>query len=139
MKADTLNPSELRAAGYKALAEALGPVGMARFLQQFERGRGEYYGKHSQILLQVNHEAFPSTVAWSAERTPIAQHIYPLRGDLAQSILLQSIGFCGNVECSRDPPLYCMAHPCCVCRVMEALKAKNCTAIRTEIGWSLSD
>ena len=104
-----------------------------------ERGRGEYYGKHSQTLLQVNHEAFPSTVAWSAERTPIAQHIYPLRGDLAQSILLQSIGFCGNVECSRDPPLYCMAHPCCVCRVMEALKAKNCTATRTEIGWSLSD
>jgi len=68
-----------------------------------ERGRGEYYGKHSQTLLQVNHEAFPSIVAWSAERTPIAQHIYPLRGDLAQSILMQSIGFCGKVECSRDP------------------------------------
>jgi len=68
-----------------------------------ERGRGEYYGKHSQTLLQVNHEAFPSIVAWSAERTPIAQHIYPLRKDLAQSILMQSIGFCGKVECSRDP------------------------------------
>lgn len=68
-----------------------------------ERGRGEYYGKHSQTLLQVNHEAFPSIVAWSAERTPIAQHIYPLRGDLAQSILMQSMGYCGKVECSRDP------------------------------------
>lgn len=34
MKADTLNPAELRAAGYKALAAVLGPRGMARFLLQ---------------------------------------------------------------------------------------------------------
>ncbi len=42
MKADRLNPAELRAAGYKALAAALGPLGMARFLLQFEHGRGDY-------------------------------------------------------------------------------------------------
>jgi hypothetical protein len=42
MKADTLNPAELRAAGYKALASALGPLGMARFLRQFEQGNGDY-------------------------------------------------------------------------------------------------
>jgi hypothetical protein len=42
MKTDTLNPAELRTAGCKALAEALGPVGMARFLRQFERGNGDY-------------------------------------------------------------------------------------------------
>jgi hypothetical protein len=42
MKTDTLNPAELRAAGYKALAEALGPLGMARFLRQFEPGSGDY-------------------------------------------------------------------------------------------------
>ena len=42
MKADTLNPAELRAAGYKALAAALGPLGMARFLLQFGHGRGDY-------------------------------------------------------------------------------------------------
>ncbi len=42
MKADTLNPAELRTAGYKALADALGPLGMARFLRQFERGNGDY-------------------------------------------------------------------------------------------------
>ena len=28
MKTETLNPAELRAAGYKALAAALGPLGM---------------------------------------------------------------------------------------------------------------
>ena len=42
MKTDTLNPAELRAAGCKALAEALGPLGMARFLRQFEPGSGDY-------------------------------------------------------------------------------------------------
>jgi hypothetical protein len=42
MKTDTLNPAELRAAGCKALASALGPVGMARFLRQFEQGNGNY-------------------------------------------------------------------------------------------------
>jgi len=42
MKTDTLNPVELRTAGCKALAEALGPLGMARFLRQFEQGNGDY-------------------------------------------------------------------------------------------------
>jgi hypothetical protein len=42
MKTETLNPAELRAAGYKALADALGPQGMARFLRQFEQGSGDY-------------------------------------------------------------------------------------------------
>jgi hypothetical protein len=34
--------SEIRAAGLAALTRELGPVGMARFLQQFETGRGDY-------------------------------------------------------------------------------------------------
>ena len=42
MKTDTLNPAELRSAGCKALADALGPLGMARFLRQFEQGNGDY-------------------------------------------------------------------------------------------------
>ncbi len=42
MKTEMLNPAELRAAGYKALAAALGPLGMARFLLQFEHGHGDY-------------------------------------------------------------------------------------------------
>ncbi|NLS77506.1 MAG: hypothetical protein GXY76_09635 [Chloroflexi bacterium] len=33
---------EIRAAGLEALARALGPVGMIRFLQQFETGSGDY-------------------------------------------------------------------------------------------------
>jgi hypothetical protein len=48
MKADTLNPVELRAAGYRALAAALGPLGMARFLLQFEHGHGNYTRERQQ-------------------------------------------------------------------------------------------
>ena len=50
MKAETLNPAELRAAGYKALADALGPLGMARFLRQFERGNGDYTSERRRWL-----------------------------------------------------------------------------------------
>ena len=42
MKTETLNPAELRTAGCKALADALGPLGMVRFLRQFEQGSGNY-------------------------------------------------------------------------------------------------
>jgi len=34
--------AEIREQGIEALVSALGPVGMARFLQQFEMGGGDY-------------------------------------------------------------------------------------------------
>jgi hypothetical protein len=33
---------EIRKAGLQALREALGPVGMVRFIQQYENGSGDY-------------------------------------------------------------------------------------------------
>lgn len=36
------NPLEIRAVGMKALKEALGPVGMVRFMQQYDLGYGDY-------------------------------------------------------------------------------------------------
>jgi hypothetical protein len=36
------NPSLIRKIGIEALSKALGPVGMARFLQQYETGIGDY-------------------------------------------------------------------------------------------------
>lgn len=36
------NPLEVRKAGIQALSEALGPVGMARFMQQYDTGDGDY-------------------------------------------------------------------------------------------------
>ena len=42
--------AELRRAGIDALAKALGPVGMARFLQQFDPGQGDYTAERGPIL-----------------------------------------------------------------------------------------
>jgi hypothetical protein len=42
--------SELRRVGMDALVKALGPVGMARFLQQFEPGYGDYAAERQAIL-----------------------------------------------------------------------------------------
>ena len=36
------SPVDVRAAGTKVLVDALGPVGFARFIQQFETGYGDY-------------------------------------------------------------------------------------------------
>jgi hypothetical protein len=36
------NLSEIRKTGLQALREALGPVGMVRFIQQYENGHGDY-------------------------------------------------------------------------------------------------
>jgi len=39
---------EIRKAGVEALAQTLGPVGMVRFLQQFDTGKGDYTKKREQ-------------------------------------------------------------------------------------------
>ncbi len=50
MKTDTLNPAELRTAGCKALVDALGPLGMVRFLRQFKQGNGDYTRDRKKLL-----------------------------------------------------------------------------------------
>lgn len=46
----TATPAELRRAGIDALVRALGPVGTARFLQQFDPGHGNYTDDRDRIL-----------------------------------------------------------------------------------------
>ncbi|MBM4041981.1 MAG: hypothetical protein FJ290_26090 [Planctomycetes bacterium] len=46
MNTETLTPNEVRRIGMSALRQALGPVGMIRFLQQFETGHGDYTRDH---------------------------------------------------------------------------------------------
>ena len=36
------SPDQIRKKGFEALAAALGPVGMVRFLQQFDMGKEDY-------------------------------------------------------------------------------------------------
>ena len=45
-----LTPEALRIAGLDALRRDLGAVGMARFLQQFETGSGDYTAERWQWL-----------------------------------------------------------------------------------------
>ena len=42
MNADVMSLAQVRAMGLEALSKALGPVGLVRFLQQFETGSGDY-------------------------------------------------------------------------------------------------
>jgi hypothetical protein len=41
---------EIRRAGFAALLRELGPVGMARFLQQFSAGSGDYSEERHALL-----------------------------------------------------------------------------------------
>ncbi|MCP3963891.1 MAG: hypothetical protein GY719_39145 [bacterium] len=41
---------QIRRKGLEALVRELGPAGMARFLQQFESGRGDYTAEREQWL-----------------------------------------------------------------------------------------
>lgn len=42
MNTQTMSLEQIRIAGMEALARELGPVGMVRFMQQFETGHGDY-------------------------------------------------------------------------------------------------
>ena len=50
MSIQTLNPIAIRKMGIEALAKALGPVGMVRFLQQYEGGIGNYTEERQEWL-----------------------------------------------------------------------------------------
>ncbi|MHA1673937.1 MAG: hypothetical protein ACTSYI_09940 [Promethearchaeota archaeon] len=54
MNATTLD--DIRKKGYKALEEALGIVGMIRFLQQFEIGGGNYTNDRKKWLDSLSLE-----------------------------------------------------------------------------------
>ena len=50
MNAATMTLEEIRQHGIEALVRELGPVGMIRFLQQFETGKGDYSTERHQWL-----------------------------------------------------------------------------------------
>jgi len=52
MDVTTMTLSEIRLADLRALSRELGPVGMARFLQPFETGYGDYTRKRHRLLAQ---------------------------------------------------------------------------------------
>lgn len=46
----TATPAEIRRAGLDAVARALGPVGLARFLRLYEDGQGDYTAERDALL-----------------------------------------------------------------------------------------
>ncbi len=54
MSAQRLSPGTIRKLGLEALAKALGPIGMVRFLQQFEIGEGDYTKERGQWLKDLD-------------------------------------------------------------------------------------
>ena len=55
-KLDVRSINEIRKLGINALAEALGPVDMARFLQSFDLGSGDYTKDRARWLDQSLEE-----------------------------------------------------------------------------------
>lgn len=47
---------EIRQRGIKALTQALGPVGMVRFLQQFDTGQGDYSRDRQELLAEISFD-----------------------------------------------------------------------------------
>lgn len=50
IKSQTMSFSQIRKIGLEALVQALGQIGMVRFLQQFEVGRGDYTKERDRWL-----------------------------------------------------------------------------------------
>ena len=53
---DYRNPSLVRRMGIEALIKELGPVGMAYFIQQFDRGEGNYTIEREKLLSELTME-----------------------------------------------------------------------------------
>lgn len=65
MNTRPMSLQEIRAAGLEALARELGPVGMVRFLQQFETGRGDYTRERESWLGNETVEALAEKIKTS--------------------------------------------------------------------------
>ena len=50
MKHKDMSQEKIRTIGLGVLAKRLGSVGLIRFLQQFETGKGDYSGEREKIL-----------------------------------------------------------------------------------------
>lgn len=54
--AELLTPNAIRKKGIEALTRELGPVGMAYFIRQFDKGEGDYTKERDRLLADVTRE-----------------------------------------------------------------------------------
>ena len=57
MKVQQIDPVIIRRLGYEALCKSLGPLGMVRFLQQYEMGTGDYTKERDLWLKDIDLES----------------------------------------------------------------------------------
>jgi hypothetical protein len=57
-----LSPNELRRVGIDALVKSLGPLGMVRFIQQFDTGKGDYTKERSELLGSLSLDAITAVI-----------------------------------------------------------------------------
>jgi hypothetical protein len=55
---DLNDPVLIRQKGMEALTEALGPLGMIKFIQQFGKGSGDYTKERKKLLAGITMEDF---------------------------------------------------------------------------------
>lgn len=70
MSSRTMTRDQIRAAGLDALARELGHVGMVRFLQQFETGRGDYAKERHEWLDEEDIEAVLKEIRQRRHKAP---------------------------------------------------------------------
>lgn len=63
-----MNPVEIRKKGLDALNKALGPIGMVRFLQQYESGSGDYTKERNQWLNDVTIDSVVEEISKKSKR-----------------------------------------------------------------------
>ena len=54
MKIQTLTPNTIKKLGLDALTKTLGPMGMVRFIQQFDTGMGDYTKEREEWLKDMD-------------------------------------------------------------------------------------
>jgi hypothetical protein len=57
-----LIPNELRRVGIDALVKSLGPLGMVRFIQQFDTGKGDYTKERSELLGSLSLDVITAVI-----------------------------------------------------------------------------
>ncbi len=73
MQAQSMSPNQIRNAGLEALIKSLGPTGMARFIQQYDMGTGDYTKDRSNWLDQMSLDDVVSGISKMRRVEPSAE------------------------------------------------------------------
>lgn len=83
MQAQSMSPSQIRSAGLAALIKSLGPTGMARFIQQYDMGTGDYTKERSNWIDQMSLDTQFRVLVECGRRTPLRRKSKPMNNRYA--------------------------------------------------------